>query len=331
MARGRMLNRTVCGSLKFHNLPDETCRLLATWVISHLDYHGVFYGDPMMVKSIIFPRRADVTVEQVESYLDAMEEIGLIKRFDANGDRWQWWPGFTDNQPGLRAEREKTTFPAPPFVPILQDGGKKPQDGDGMAAGTGQDDDEMSAEDKLSEVKRKEIQSACEENPETAEWIADLVSGERRTAPADPPHSAEELRQRVLASEGKYFASLADRPWLTWGANHSEMKPRNGVDVENIQQVGYLLENEFGMKPLWSSASRTKHWLDGLAELHQVSEGQLDTIAQAHKSLRASFEAQGKPFNATQPQSLYNTVSGLMATARAPVEPPAASTGRVYT
>lgn len=114
MARGRMLNNSISRSLKFDQLPDDTSRLLATWLISHLDKNGVFYGDPVMIKSLIFPRRGDVTIEQVETYLQAMQDVGLIILFEAEGQLWQYWPGFTDNQIGLRADREATDFPLPP-------------------------------------------------------------------------------------------------------------------------------------------------------------------------------------------------------------------------
>ena len=36
MARGRMLNRSVSLSAKFQALPDDTSRLLATWIIPQL-------------------------------------------------------------------------------------------------------------------------------------------------------------------------------------------------------------------------------------------------------------------------------------------------------
>jgi hypothetical protein len=122
MARGRMLNNSVSASLKFHQLPDDTCRLMATWLISHLDYNGVFYGDPAMVKSAIFPRRTDISTEQIEQYLNAMQDAGLIVLFDANGDRWQYWPGFTHNQVGLRPEKEAQSYYADPPVDDTEPG-----------------------------------------------------------------------------------------------------------------------------------------------------------------------------------------------------------------
>lgn len=149
MARGRMLNKSICRSRKFQELPSDTCRLLATWLISHLDKHGVYHGDPAIVKSYVFPRRSDVTVEDVDRYLDEMQAVGLIVRFNAKRDQWQWWPGFADNQVGLRADRETTNFPQPP---------DDTPEGWGEDAGSLPDDcrsdaGKMPAEEKLIEGK----------------------------------------------------------------------------------------------------------------------------------------------------------------------------------
>jgi hypothetical protein len=156
MARGRLINQSISASLKFHNLPDDTCRLFASWTIAYLDKNGVFYGNAQMVKSAIFPRRTDITAEQIEAYLQAMERIGLIIRFVADGDEWQWWPGFLDNQPNLRREREKTGYPLPPEY--RQDDGNAPDDG-------GQDDGDTPAEVKLSESNSSESNSSEEKPP----------------------------------------------------------------------------------------------------------------------------------------------------------------------
>jgi hypothetical protein len=109
-----MVNNSISRSSKFKNLPDDTCRLLATWIISHLDKNGVFYGDPVMVRSLVFPWRSDVSIEAVEHYLQEMQKVGLIVLFEADGEKWQYWPGFNDNQIGLRADRETSTYPEPP-------------------------------------------------------------------------------------------------------------------------------------------------------------------------------------------------------------------------
>jgi hypothetical protein len=151
MARGRMLNNSVCGSKQFQDLPDDTCRLLATWLISLLDVQGVFHADPAMVKSSVFPRRTDITIEQVAGYLDVLEELGLIVRYISDGDLWLHWPGFARNQVGLRADRESPQFPAPPT-----NDGEAPEYSGEQPEECRNETDEFPAEEKLSEEKRSE-------------------------------------------------------------------------------------------------------------------------------------------------------------------------------
>jgi hypothetical protein len=88
--------------------------LLATWIIPHLDKNGVFYRDPSIVKSLVFPMRDDIPADAVRQCLDAMESTGLFTTFQAGGRSWQAWPGFRDNQPNLHYEREATDYPTPP-------------------------------------------------------------------------------------------------------------------------------------------------------------------------------------------------------------------------
>lgn len=118
MARGRMLNRSVSVSLKFHELPDDTCRLLATWTIPFLDKRGVFYASPSLVKSFVIPMRDDIDTHAIDRYIRAMEAVGLVRVFASGGREWQYWPGFADNQIGLRDDRESSEFPPPPSTEI---------------------------------------------------------------------------------------------------------------------------------------------------------------------------------------------------------------------
>lgn len=185
MARGRMLNKTISASRKFQDLPDDTCRLLATWIIPHLDMNGVFYAEPAMVKAFVFPRRTDITADQVEQYLDAIERAGLIYRFWANGDLWQCWPGFADNQVGLRRDRESTDYPTPPA--------ELPQ----LAAGdavTEPEDCRQEADELPAEVKRTEVKVKVKVREEEA--------GEAPGAAAPPvPVNLLEWRQHVKDSK----------------------------------------------------------------------------------------------------------------------------------
>jgi hypothetical protein len=167
-----MLNSSVSRSLKFHQLSDDTCRLLASWTIAHLDKYGVFCGDAVMVKSYIFPRRDDISVEQVESYLQEMERLGLIVLFEAKGDRWQHWPGFAHNQVGLRPERESTSYPLPPGI----DPNDYTQEDDR------QDDGNLQEEGRQDDSKEQE-----EEKGSSNLTQSNIIEHAPSAPPPDPP------------------------------------------------------------------------------------------------------------------------------------------------
>ncbi len=110
MAKGRMVNKKICTSKRVNDLPVGAA-LLYTWLISHLDCNGVFYGDAKMVKSLVFPRQV-FTEKQVEKWLEMMEQsqnidgVPLIYRYYINSERLLWMPGFDGEQVGLRKDKE---------------------------------------------------------------------------------------------------------------------------------------------------------------------------------------------------------------------------------
>lgn len=116
MARGRIITNEISRDKRVNDLQDPWSMLGFTWLISFADREGRTYGDPSLVKSMIFPRQEDITAEMVEGYIRQWAECGLIIWYEAEGDRWIWFPNFEKNQPGLRKEREHASI-IPPFVP----------------------------------------------------------------------------------------------------------------------------------------------------------------------------------------------------------------------
>jgi len=113
MPQGRIILKSISESKKIATLKTDGARLLYTWLITHLDVNGSFSGDPDVVNGKVFTRLKK-SRETVESYLVDLESVGLIIRFNANGDIFLHVPDFTDKQPCLRADREgKTTIPVP--------------------------------------------------------------------------------------------------------------------------------------------------------------------------------------------------------------------------
>lgn len=106
MARGRILSKAICVDKRVNDLSSFESMLAFTWLISHLDVLGRTFGDPAIVRSMVFPRRSDVSVEQMEGFIQEWHDAGLVIWYRANDDLFLQFPGFEKNQPGLNAERE---------------------------------------------------------------------------------------------------------------------------------------------------------------------------------------------------------------------------------
>ena len=156
MARGRMLNTTICTDKAVHALSSDTCRLAFSWTIPHLDRDGRVRGDPVLLKALIFPRRDDVSTEDMAGYIQEWHDGGLCVLYEAEGEQFLWFPNFQKNQIGLRYNREPASIlPEPPgnLPEVIR-----------QTSGT------MSAEEKRKEEKR------THERPPTATIPADAKS-----------------------------------------------------------------------------------------------------------------------------------------------------------
>lgn len=119
MARGRMITNQICRDKKIHELSDDTSRLAFTWLITFADVDGRVPGDPAIVRSMVFPRRDDVTVKEMDTYIQEWHDAGLIMRYEASNDLYIWFPAFEKNQPGMRKDREpESIIPPPPSEPL---------------------------------------------------------------------------------------------------------------------------------------------------------------------------------------------------------------------
>jgi hypothetical protein len=101
--------------------------------------------------------------------------------------------------------------------------------------------------------------------------------------------------------------NLSAEPWREWGNGKKSLQPRAGVSVRAIQQVGYTLQAEFGLKPVWTVAKDAKRWISECADLWLAAEGDVDMIRKAGKELRRTG------MNLYRPVSFYKTVGRLIA------------------
>ena len=119
MPRGRFLSKSISLDEKVNALSDDTCRLLFTWLIPHLDCEGRLHGDPTTVKSIIFPRRK-ISERRIDKYLDEIAKLGLIFRYSINGNAYLSAPHFEKHQMGLQKSKEAQSQIPPPTPELVQ-------------------------------------------------------------------------------------------------------------------------------------------------------------------------------------------------------------------
>lgn len=105
MATGRILQKRISNSKKMAQLSCDGCRLLYTWILSHLDANGNFFADPVMVNNIVFTRLGK-SVKEIEKWLDELEGAECIVRYKVGEEIYLNYPDFFEKQPNLRQDRE---------------------------------------------------------------------------------------------------------------------------------------------------------------------------------------------------------------------------------
>lgn len=113
MPAGRIILKSISESKKLAQLKSDGARLLYTWLLTHVDINGCFSGNALVVKGKVFTRLKH-SPQTVESYLQDMENVGLIIRYEVNEDIFLYIPDFKDKQPSLQPNREaKPSIPPP--------------------------------------------------------------------------------------------------------------------------------------------------------------------------------------------------------------------------
>jgi len=116
MAKGRLLHRKISLDKDVNDLPIASA-LAFTWTIPHLDVEGRIHGDPVVLKSLVCPRRMDISSSDIEEFIQQWVAAEMVVLYEAEGDLWLWFPKFKEHQSGLRADRE-----APSFIPAPEEG-----------------------------------------------------------------------------------------------------------------------------------------------------------------------------------------------------------------
>jgi len=220
MPRGRFISKDISFDKDVNELSCFESILAFTWLIPHLDREGRMYGDPVIVRSTIFPRRNDISIDQMESFIQEWHDIALIIWYEVNGDKFIWFPNFEKHQVGLNKSREaESTIPAPSEQDIEQFL---------IRSGVGQDEItvKLSRSLSLSKVKLKDKVKYEEQEkrttfPSLSSYFHDL-SGLEIT---DKWDNAEER----LKKEG-ITPSVLEQAWL-------EIKDKKDYKIVGLQSM----------------------------------------------------------------------------------------------
>jgi uncharacterized phage protein (TIGR02220 family) len=184
MPAGRIILKSISQSRKLALLKTDGARLLYTWLLTHLDINGCFSGDPEIVNGQVFTRLKK-PVRKVEEYLADLDEVGLVIRYQANGDSFLHVPDFQDKQPNLNPDREaKSEIPLPPPELIQSRSGVNP--------------DELQKKSLLSKVKQSKVKDIVELLDRILAYF-NQVTGQKR--------KSEEAKRLIRGrlSEGRTF------------------------------------------------------------------------------------------------------------------------------
>jgi hypothetical protein len=242
MARGRFISNEIARDKKVNSLSDDTSRLAFTWLITFADAEGRTYGDPALVRSMIFPRRVDVTVEQMERYIKEWQEAGLIVWYEAEDDLYIYFPQFEKHQVGLRKDREpSTSIPEPPREQQeeeAEDEQEQPED-------IQQDDGNMP-----DNFRQSSGENRVNVNDKLSEDGGAKTAPKRRSTrkkPAKDTRTAHPAIQAIFKITGRYpnkdqydvlIGTVGDFPdedkllrcWQEWRAERNDKKPFSPVN-----------------------------------------------------------------------------------------------------
>ena len=117
MARGRMLNKTICTDSRVAELGiltgDPWAIVFYMRCIPFLDRNGIIRGDSYWLKAEVMPREDHIEPVDLGEWAVALVRLGLAVAFDCDGMPYLHFPGFRRNQPHLRWEREGEGCPVP--------------------------------------------------------------------------------------------------------------------------------------------------------------------------------------------------------------------------
>lgn len=149
MARKRMIDPNFWTDEKLGTC-EPLARMTFMGLISQADDAGRLNGHPALIKSQVFPYDYDITPDQVNKWLDQLEQKGLIRRYEVDGQSYIYIPKFLKHQKINRPSDSKLPPPPPDDAP------KKTFTEDSLNTHGDFNEPSTRREEKRKEEKRKE-------------------------------------------------------------------------------------------------------------------------------------------------------------------------------
>lgn len=128
MARIRTIKPDAFASDSLSQVP-----IRARWTFAGLwtfaDDDGRARADARLIKAYVYPLDDDLTARDVEADLEALEQVGCIRRYEAGGKRYLCMPGWSDHQ--------KISHPAKSKIPPPPESSGNPPEPSGSFSGPG--------------------------------------------------------------------------------------------------------------------------------------------------------------------------------------------------
>ena len=123
-----MISQAITFDKEINDLSDDTSRLAFTWLITFADVEGRTHGDPAIVRSKLFPRRDDITIERMEGYIREWAAHGLIILYEAKGEWWIYFPAFCKHNRVDKTREAPSRIPEPTPDLLVSNSGVTPEE-----------------------------------------------------------------------------------------------------------------------------------------------------------------------------------------------------------
>lgn len=98
----------------------------------------------------------------------------------------------------------------------------------------------------------------------------------------------EPQQEKESAPVTPHWTKRIAEDWTAWGAESEEMQRQLAAFGERgrtVQRLGYELERQFRLHPLWRKKSDVKSWMSGLAACLELAEGDEKIVTRAAREL----------------------------------------------